>query len=637
MFGGDHTTRFWRATVLAMLVSLVVGGVGTTASAGTATDDESVLGQGGGSLILVLDGSGSMKESAGDGRTRMEAAKDGLNGVIDKLPQDSKAGLRVYGSTIEDGQGSCTDSELLAPVEDVDAGALKAGVNKLKPLGNTPIAYSLKKAYADLPSKGPRSIVLVSDGEENCGGDPCKVARDLKKKGADFYVDVVGLQLKGKSRNQMTCIASAGGGTYYDVKDLKQLTSTLTRTSVRAARGYEPAGLPIEGGTSVEQGAKADDGQWLDTIGDTGEEFYELPDPGKGTLHVSASTPPSLRSDTAAERLEVDVLSGDGTECGPGAKGFVQGASNAGSPLVVGYSATPELRKSCGDGPYLARVTAPDVQDVQPLEVLVRSEPAVTTTKGLPPGFTDGSGFSDDTEGQSPSGEPVSVVGGPNFSSAPPTEPGRYADAILAGETLFYRVPDVAWGQQAICDFTLGSASQAEGALGDPGFFMPMRSRIFGPLKAPVVDTTSTKNTARYNGSDDATMHVATPPVAYLNRESTQEAPKASSLDGDFYCSVTALAISNANPDAVGEIPVTLDVSITGEATGEPEYASEPKEPANDQQADDSGLGWPWILGGLVVLAALAAGLLAALRRRRGQGAAESAPSPGEVDAGPGT
>lgn len=35
----------------------------------------------------------------------------------------------------------------------------------------------------------------------------------------------------------MTCIASAGGGTFYDVKDLDQLTSTLTRTSVRAARG----------------------------------------------------------------------------------------------------------------------------------------------------------------------------------------------------------------------------------------------------------------------------------------------------------------------------------------------------------------------------------------------------------------
>ena len=628
MLGGDRTVWSCRAVIVALLLGLIAG-FDTTTSANTAVaaDDESVLGQGGGSLILVLDGSGSMKEPAGDGRTRMEAAKDGLTGVIDKLPQDSKAGLRVYGSTIEDGEGSCTDSELLAPVDDVDPAALKAGVNKLKPLGNTPIAYSLKKAYADLPSEGPRSIVLVSDGEENCGGDPCKVARDLKKKGAEFYVDVVGLQLKGKSRNQMTCIASAGGGTYYDVKDLKQLTSTLTRSSVRAARGYEPAGIPIEGGTSVEQGTDIDDGQWLDTIGDTGDEFYELPDPGKGTMHVSASTPPSLESATAAERLEVNVTSADGTECGPGANGFVQGASNAGSPLVVGYSLTPELRKSCGEGPYVARVTAPDVQDVQPLEVLVRSEPEVTTTKGLPPGFTEGSGFSDDAEGEEPSGEPVSVVGGPNFSSAPPTEPGRYSDSVLAGETLFYRVPDVGWGQQAICDFTLGSTSQAEGVLAEPGFAMPVRSRIFGPLKSPVVDSAATTNVARYDGAKDATTHVATPAVAYQNRESTQEPSKATALDGDFYCSITPLAISNAEPGDVGEIPVTLDVSVTGDAAGEPEYASDPNAPADDE--DDNagmGLGWVWGLGGLVALAALAAGLLAALRRRRGN-----------VDAEPGT
>lgn len=623
MLGGTHTTWIRRAIVIVVAPSLVgLGLVGLSLvfamQSPASADEDSVLGQDGGSLILVLDGSGSMKESAGGGRTRMEAAKDGLNGVIDDLPQDSKVGLRVYGSTISDGEGSCQDSELLAPVDDFDEDALRSGVEQLKPLGNTPIAYSLEQAYDDLPSEGPRSIVLVSDGEENCGGDPCKVARELKDKGADFYVDVVGLQLNGKSRNQMTCIASAGGGTYYDVKDLEQLTSTLTRTSVRAARGYEPAGLPIEGGTDVANGTDIDDGQWLDTIGDSGEEFYALPDPSEGTLHVSASTPPSLQSDTAAERIEVAVLSADGAECGPGANGFVQGASNAGSPLVVGYSATPELRESCGDGPYVARVTAPTVQDVQPLEVLVRTEPAVTTTQGLPPGFTDGSGFSDDAAGQPPSGEPVPVVGGPNFSSAPPTEPGRYEDSILAGETLFYRVPDVAWGQQAICDFTLGSTSQAESALGEPGYFMPMRSRIFGPLKSPVVDTSSTTNTARYNGAEEVALHVATPPVGYLNRESNQDAPKATSLDGDFYCSVTALKISTADVGAVGEIPVTLDVSVTGEATGEPEYVSEPKESANDQVSADGGLGWPWIVGGLIVLAALAAGLFAAMRRRRG-------------------
>ena len=616
-------TRGKSTSMLALSGAALLGLGLLVAPATTAVAKESsVLGQDGGSLILVLDSSGSMKEPAGNGQTRMEAAKKGLNGVIDDLPDESDVGLRAYGSTIEDGEGSCKDSELMVPVQKVDKPALKAGVKKIKPLGNTPIAYALGKAYGDLPKEGPRSIVLVSDGEENCGGNPCKVARDLRKKGAEFYVDVVGMQVDDTSRNQLTCIASAGGGTYYDVKDIEELDSALTRTSSRAARGYEPAGIPVEGGTATADGAAVKDGQWLDTIGDSGEEFYELPDPGKGTLHVSASSPPSADSQATAERLELAVLTADGQECGPGAQNFVQGASNAGSPIVVGYSVTPELREECGKGPYVARVTAPTVQGVQPLELLVRSEPPAKAVDSLPGSTDAGSGFSDDTQGQPASGAAVPVVGGPNFSSAPPTVPGRYSDSILAGETLFYRVPEVGWGQQAVCDVGLGQTDQAAQELGDKGFFVASRARVFGALKSPVVDAGATTSSGQYKGSEAAALHVATPAVAYRNRESTQDAPRATALDGDFYCSVTVLPTSAASASDIGEIPLDLTVSIVGEVAGEPEYASEAQETANEAESvsasDDGGLGWPVIAGGVALLVLLLAVLLAVLRRRGG-------------------
>ena len=512
MFGGAHRSWLVRAIALGLL-----GGLLSAGGWGASADDESVLGQDGGSLILVLDGSGSMREAAGGGRTRMAAAKDGLNGVVGKLPPNSKVGLRVYGSTIEDGTGSCRDTELLAPVADVDEDALRSGINQLKPLGNTPIAYSLRKAYADLPSEGPRSIVLVSDGEENCGGDPCKVARELKKEGAEFYVDVVGLQLQGKARDQMTCIASAGGGTYYDVKDLKQLTTTLTRTSVRAARGYEPAGLPVEGGTDGSSAASIDDGQWLDTVGDSGTEHYRLPDPGKGTVHVSAAQP---RTGTffAAENLSLTVSSSSGQQCGGDSYNTTGGSDEGNAPVTTALSVGLDDREKCGEGPYVLAVTSKEVRDVAPLEVLVRTEPEVENADALPPAIGS---TPEKVSGDEPSGEPVSVVGGPNFSSAPPTVPGTYEDTLLIGEALFYRVPDVDWGQRVVCEVTAEPTDAAADAFKLSGGTTPISTSVYGPLKGETV-IGSEDTLGRYPGDKAVTFSAASPEVRYRNRESTQ-------------------------------------------------------------------------------------------------------------------
>lgn len=583
--------------------------LGAPPSAGA--DDESALGQGGGSLILVLDGSGSMEEPGGQGRTRMEEAKAGLDGVIDDLPDDANVGLRVYGSEISDGPGSCEDSELLVPVAPVDRTALRAGVRKLAPLGNTPIAYSLEQAYADLPEDGPRSIVLVSDGEENCQGDPCEVAADLRKKGADFYVDVVGLQVDAASRDQLTCIASAGGGTYYDVTDLSRLQDTLTRTSVRAARGYEPAGLPVEGGTSVGSAVEIEDGQWLDTIGDSGVENYALPNPGKGTIHVSAATLPTQGFSGVSE-VEVTIVGADGQACGRGARETTQGASTGGAPIVAAYSLSAADREDCSAGPYVAQVGSNN-DGVQGLEILLRTEPGVEDVDTLPAAFGQDSGFSEAIEGDAPGGSPAPVVGGPNFSSAPPTAPGTYEDTVLAGETLYYRVPDVGWGQSAVCDATLGTSSQASDAFGR-GVGVNTQVRVYGPLKTVSDDITSRSARTQWRGDETVALHAASPPVTYRNRESTNDAVRATQVDGDFYCSVTVLPMSAASSEEIGEIPVALTTSVVGEVRGAPEYLEDPKE-ASGEKASDGGLAWWAVALGAVVLVLLAALLVA---RRRG-------------------
>ena len=585
-----------------------------------SADDASVLGQDGGSLVLVLDGSGSMKESSGTGGTRMDAAKKGLRSVIDELPADSKVGLRVYGSTISDGKGSCKDTQLLAPVATVDKDKLKSGVDKLKPLGNTPIAYSLQQAYKDLPSSGPRSIVLVSDGEENCGGNPCKVARELKKKGANFYIDVVGLQVDASSRNQLTCIASAGGGTYYDVSKLSELSSTLTRTSVRAARGYQEAGRPIEGGTAAGSAVKVTDGQWLDTIGDSGTEYYAMPDVGKGTLHVSASTRTTSPGLSDTESLDMSLLDGSGQVCGDAAHTLVQGSVNQKAPYAVAVDSTYAERTKCGKGPYLIAVAPPEIKGVKPLELLVRSEPAVKTTAGLPGGDVT-SGYSNSTKAaQTPTGTAVPAAGSPSFAGAPPVAPGLYSDSILPGETMLYRVPDVGWGQTPVCDFTLKPTPAAGSALKDDGYSETVGAAIYSPMKANVSDTNASLSRTSYTGDKDGVVHVAGPPVNYLNRDSGTSNIAPASLDGSYYCALTLFTSTPSQDEKAGEIPVQLAVAINGTAgEGAPKYATKP--PSTDPNApgtsDDGGSNTVWVIGGAVVVLALLAGLWAYLRSRR--------------------
>ncbi|MGH3356800.1 MAG: VWA domain-containing protein, partial [Nocardioidaceae bacterium] len=286
---GPHRQGWRRATTAALvgLLTTMLAGwtvIGADSASSARAAESTGEGDGPRSMLLVLDSSGSMKEAAGGGSTRFQAATRALNTVITRLPGDLDVGLRVYGAKISDGPGSCKDSELVVPVDGVDRPALKKAVGQAEPKGNTPIAYSLKQAAKDLPEEGKRTILLVSDGEESCGGDPCQVARDLSAQGLDVRVDVIGFQVDSAARNQLTCIAQAGRGTYYDAPDARSLTNQLERLSARAARGYQPAGTPVEGTPTGDGAPELEPGQYLDTIGDGGNtETYKATVPDGGT------------------------------------------------------------------------------------------------------------------------------------------------------------------------------------------------------------------------------------------------------------------------------------------------------------------------------------------------------------------
>ncbi len=607
-----------RALLAALLLGTLLTAVATpaaSAAGGSETTD--------GRMELVLDASGSMKEPHGDGRTRFRAAVDALREVVGALPGDMQVGLRIYGSKIDDGPGSCQDSELVVPVGRLDKGSLRTALGKARPLGNTPIAYSLRQAAKDLPSEGPRTIVLVSDGEESCGGDPCEVARDLSQQGLDLHVDVVGFQVDDKARNQLTCIAQAGRGTFYDAPDADALVSQLSRLSARAARAYAPQGTPVEGADDADGAPLLEPGQYLDTIGDGGNggasETY-LVDPDEGsTLHVSATDRPTSSSLSDSEQIEILVTTPDGEVCDQQQASSL-GAFDRLTPVTAAVTVDGERLADCGDAPYAVSVHRTDGSGVQPLEVTVLEEPAAEDAESLPSAAEPGEY---DVRGDQAGGTPTPVFGSPSFTSAPVLEPGTYRDSILVGETLFYGV-ELDWGQQLVCDVRFGRSGPVNQALGTRNPTAIVQS--YGPLRDGFFDPSQLETDRQlFNASRAVTVHFATPPVRYRNRAG-QLGVQPASLPGTYYCS----AFLNGDSDyaSAGEVPVELSVSVVGTAgEGAPTYAeTEPSasaspstpsgdenrtDPASQPAGDAAGLPlWGWLLGVLVVLGLLLAWLL---------------------------
>jgi Ca-activated chloride channel homolog len=233
-------------------------------------------------LLLVMDSSGSMNGDAGGGQTKIAAAKQALNRVVDSLPDGSRVGLRVYGHRVgnapEDKARGCKDTELIAPVGPLRPIQMKSRIASFEASGYTPIGISLEKAAEDLSGEdGDKTIVLVSDGIDTCAPPPpCKVVKRIVRQGIDLRIDTVGFQVDARARRELKCIARVGKGTYVDANSADELADHLADVSLRALRTYEVAGTPVTGGATDIDAPALEPGQYTDSILPNQERWYAV-------------------------------------------------------------------------------------------------------------------------------------------------------------------------------------------------------------------------------------------------------------------------------------------------------------------------------------------------------------------------
>jgi Ca-activated chloride channel family protein len=182
------------------------------------------------SVLLILDASYSMLRTVSrTGPTRFVVAREALNSVVDRFPREGHLALRLYGSQSHIFRENCEDTVLAVPFGPAskNAALIKLTLAQSHARGLTPIALALEHAAGDFDATYlDKRIVVVTDGADSCGGDPCATALKMSVEG--FVIDTVGFLLnEAPARRQLQCMAQVTKGTYIEVRSYLELTDRL--------------------------------------------------------------------------------------------------------------------------------------------------------------------------------------------------------------------------------------------------------------------------------------------------------------------------------------------------------------------------------------------------------------------------
>lgn len=190
--------------------------------------------------MIVFDASGSMagdgwgygSESAGT-VSRIDKVRSALREILPSITRFRRVGLLTYGSGA---WNQCTIQLALKPSPNA-ADRINAAVDTLRPAGRTPLTEAVAQAADALDFRNkPGVIVILTDGEETCGGVPCDLSEKLHAEADQLTIHVISLRVKNytwigeKGILDAKCLAEKNGGQYVPVETLAGLRRALEKT-----------------------------------------------------------------------------------------------------------------------------------------------------------------------------------------------------------------------------------------------------------------------------------------------------------------------------------------------------------------------------------------------------------------------
>jgi len=176
-------------------------------------------------ILFLLDLSASMSERWSES-TKIDVARKVLTHLADSLNtlKNVETGLRVFGDQSPSNMSDCNDTRLLVPFQKNNSKQIEQQLYGIEPRGVTPIALSLQRTAGDFPHDptARNIIILITDGIESCGGDPCSISLSLLKENIILKPFIIGMSVNSEESKMNDCI-----GNYYDAPDADKFRTII--------------------------------------------------------------------------------------------------------------------------------------------------------------------------------------------------------------------------------------------------------------------------------------------------------------------------------------------------------------------------------------------------------------------------
>lgn len=235
---------------------------------------------------IILDASGSMAKVLGNS-TRINVATNALTDLVaNQLDPDTQLAVRIFGH--REARSCQTYSEVaVAPIAESEAKTVFQGIQPAA-FSKTAIAASLAQVATDMASvSGTKVVLLLTDGEETCGGDPAAEIQKVVANG-DVRVNIIGFAVdEAAAKTKFTEWAALDNVTYTDASSGEELSGALAAALSAPFRLLNPQGEIVATGTingqtiQVEAGdytliVEAVDGERTEEIRITGGEETKI-------------------------------------------------------------------------------------------------------------------------------------------------------------------------------------------------------------------------------------------------------------------------------------------------------------------------------------------------------------------------